>query len=255
MSVLTGDEWGRPLPSGLSADVRRILAARSLRAFADGFMALLQPIYLLQGGLGAFAIGSIVTSSLLGSSLLTLAVGFRAHRHSRRRMLAGACLLMAATGAGLALSRDYGWVVVVAFVGTVNPTAGDVTVFLPLEQSLLADGVAPGRRTALFARYSLVGAILGASGTLAASLPDLAAGRLGLDRSAAVQGMCWLYAALGLAALVLYRGLSPAIEPPSGADAARPALRESAGIVYRLAGLFSIDAFGSGFFVQSLLAF
>ena len=254
MSVLTGDEWWRPLPRGLSRDARRILAARSVRGFADGFMALLLPIYLLQVGFGALAIGSIVTCTLLGSAVLTLLVGLRAQRHSRRRMLAGACLLMAATGSGLASSEDYWWLLVIAFIGTVNPTAGDVSVFLPLEHTVLAQIVEPSRRTALFARYGLVGTILGALGTLAAALPDLAAAHTGLSQTAAIRGMFWLYGALGLAAFVVCRGLSPTIEPPSGFDASRPALGRSARIVYRLAALFSLDALGSGFFVQSLLA-
>ena len=40
----------------------------------------------------------------------------------------------------------------IGFVGTLNPSAGDVSLFLPLEQALLAHGVADNKRTALFAR-------------------------------------------------------------------------------------------------------
>jgi predicted MFS family arabinose efflux permease len=64
--------------------------------------------------------------------------------------------------------------------------------------------------------------------------------------------MFLLYALLGLVALLLYRGLSPAIEPE--ATTARAPLTTSKGIVYKLAALFSLDSFGSGFVVQSLLA-
>ena len=66
--------------------------------------------------------------------------------------------------------------------------------------------------------------------------------------------MFYLYGALGLVALLLYRRLSPAVEAPSAGDAPRSTLGASRSIVYGLAALFSIDAFGSGFFVQSLLA-
>ena len=82
---------------------------------------------------------------------------------------------MALTGLGFAAFDDFWPLLVVAFVGTLNPSAGDVSVFLPLEQALLARSVAAPDRTALFARYSLVGSLLGAAGTLLAALPELAA--------------------------------------------------------------------------------
>jgi MFS family permease len=232
----------------------RVLAGRSARAFADGFVSLLLPVYLLRLGYGPFAIGSIITSTLVGSALLTLALGVVAHRYSRRWMLRVACLLMVATGAGFALIHDYWPILIVAFVGTLNPSSGDVSVFLPLEQTVLAETVDPKRRTALFARYSLFGTFMGALGTLAAALPDLVATRFGIGRLAALQGMFWLYGALGAVALLLYRPLSRAVEANPQADAPRHALGESKGIVYSLAALFSLDSFGTGFFVQSLLA-
>ena len=143
------------VPAGASIDARWVLAARSIRAFADGFVSLLLPIYLLELGFGTFAIGSIITSTLIGSALLTFSIGLVAHRYARRAMLRSACLLMIATGAAFALSTDYWPIVVVAFIGTINPTAGDVSLFLPLEQTVLAQSVTPTDRTALFARYSL----------------------------------------------------------------------------------------------------
>src|SRR2546421_10720731 len=98
--LTTGDEWWRPLPPGASADALRVLAARGVRAFGDGFVALLLPIYLVELGFSALAIGAIVTSTLIGTALLTLWVGWVANRYSRRLLLLGAAVLMAATGAG-----------------------------------------------------------------------------------------------------------------------------------------------------------
>ena len=45
---LSGDEWWRPLPPEASCDALRILAARGIRAFGDGYVALLLPIYLVE---------------------------------------------------------------------------------------------------------------------------------------------------------------------------------------------------------------
>lgn len=250
--MIAGNEWWRLIPQGVSRDALWILAARGVRSFADGFVALLLPIYLLERGFSAFAIGSIITSTLIGSALLTLWVGMIANQHPRRKMLLAACLLMAVTGVGFMLARDYWPILIIAFVGTMNPTAGDVSLFLPLEHTALTQTVEPRRRTALFARYSLVGTLAGAVGALAASIPDLAANLAGLPRLAAMQLMFGLYGVLGIVAFLLYRLLSPAVEVVSAAPAAP--LGPSKRIVYGLTVLFCIDAFGGGFFVQSLLA-
>jgi MFS family permease len=250
--MLVGDEWWRPIPTAATADARRILAIRGLRAFADGFVSLLMPAYLLARGFDALAIGTILTSTLIGSSCLTMLVGMIAHRFHRRRMLLAACLLMALTGLGFAFLGAYWPLMVVAFVGTMNPSSGDVSLFLPLEHTSLAQTVDPRRRTALFARYSLVGSLVGAIGTLAASLPDVAERWTGIDPTVAIQAMFLLYGAIGAAAFVLYLRLSPAVE--AVAEAPPAPLKESRGIVYRMMALFALDAFGGGFLAQSILA-
>jgi predicted MFS family arabinose efflux permease len=141
----------------------------------------------------------------------------------------------------------------IAFVGTMNPTSGDASIFLPLEQAALAQTAEPRRRTALFARYSVIGSLAGAVGTLAAAAPDFLAGTEGAGRIGVMQLMFVTYAALGVVTLVLYRPLSPAIEAPLTPVPAAP-LGKSKRLVYGLAALFGMDSFGTGFLVQSLLA-
>ena len=174
----------------------------------DGFVALLLPIYLVDLGFSSLAIGSIVASTLIGTALLTLWVGWVAHRHSRRRLLLAAAVLMAATGLGFAVVRDFWPLLVIAFVGTMNPTSGDASIFLPLEQTVLTQTVEARQRTALFAHYSVVGSLAGALGILAASLPDMMVDWTGTSRSAAMQYMFALYALLGCITFLLYRPLS-----------------------------------------------
>jgi predicted MFS family arabinose efflux permease len=134
----------------------------------------------------------------------------------------------------------------------MNPTSGDASIFVPLEQTVLTQTVVPQQRTALFARYSVIGSLAGALGVLAASFPDLATVSTGSTRITAMQLMFALYAALGVVALMLYRPLSPAIEMAGEVPAAP--LQKSRRLVYGLAALFGMDSFGTGFLVQSLLA-
>jgi MFS family permease len=250
--MLTGDAWWHLLPPGASSDALRILAARGVRAFADGYVALLLPIYLVEIGFSSLAIGLIVASTLIGTALLTLWVGLIANRHSRRRLLLAASLLMAATGVGFSLTTAFWPLLVIAFVGTMNPTSGDASVFQPLEQTVLAQAIAPQRRTALFARYSVIGSLAGAVGVLAAAVPDIAGTWVGSDRVSAMQVMFGAYGALGIVSMLLYRPLSPAAEAAEAAPQAP--LGQSRRLVYGLAALFGMDSFGTGFLVQSLLA-
>ena len=249
---LSGDEWWRPLPPGVSADVLRVLAARGVRAFGDGFVALLLPIYLVERSFSAFAIGAIVCGTLVGTALLTLWVGLIANRHSLRRLLLAASLLMATTGAGFATTTAFWPLLVIAFVGTMNPTSGDASIFVPLEQTVLTETIEPRRRTALFARYSVIGSCAAALGVLAAAFPDYATAWTGCSRSTAMQLMFGLYAFLGLGAFLLYRPLSPAVEVADRTPEAP--LGPSKKLVYGMAALFGMDSFGTGFLVQSLLA-
>jgi len=239
------------LPPDTTADAGVLLTARGVRAFADGLVSVLLPAYLLTLGFNAFQIGGVATATLIGSAALTLVVGLIAHRFRSRQLLASAAVLMVATGAGFVLVHDYWPLLVVAFIGTLNPSSGDVSVFLPLEQSTLTTSVSAKERTSLFARYSLVGSLLGATGALCAGLPDLIAARGSFNMTQSLQGMFVIYGVLGFIALLLYRRLSPALEEEHHK---RAPLKQSRRIVYTLAALFSLDSLGTGFAVQSLLA-
>jgi MFS family permease len=228
--------------------IHLVLAARALRGFADGCIAVVLPAYLLALGHGELEVGLISTATLFGSACTTLAVGRWGHRFPIRRLMLAAALLMAATGAAFAGFSSLWPLLVVGFAGTLNPSSGDASVFMPLDHTMLATTPAE-QRTAVFARYSFIGSAAGALGALAAGAPEwlAAAGWTLLD---GLRAMFLLYAATGLVVWCLYRQLpAPRVEeqrPPA-------ALGRSRGIVWRLAGLFSIDSFAGGLVLNSLL--
>ncbi|HEY5558521.1 MAG TPA: MFS transporter [Steroidobacteraceae bacterium] len=225
--------------------------ARAFRDFGDGFVAVLLVVYLTELGYGAFEVGVVATAALLGSALMTLGIGLLGPAGSQRTLLLFASVLMTATGLAFAMTGSYPALLLIAFVGTINPTAGNVSIFVPMEHALLVGAAPDAGRTRMFAIYGLTGAFAAALGSLAAGSPELLVS-LGWTRLGALRAMFVLYAALGIAGGLMYRLV------PRGTAAAdeRPqfALGPSRKIVYRLAALFSIDAFAGGFAVQSLMA-
>ncbi len=234
--------------------VRLLLLGRGLRAFVDGCVAVLLPAYLLALGFGPWDVGVLSTTTLLGSALATMAVGRWGHHVDARRLLLAAALLMAATGLAFAVMPGFGvfWpLLLVAFVGTLNPSGGDVSVFLPLEHARLAEAAQGHARTTLFARYSVIGAFSGAFGALAAALPDLLLATSGIALLTSMRGVFVAYAIVGLLVWLLYRRLPRAA---AGTAAAAAPLGPSRPVVLRLAALFAVDSFAGGLVVNALLA-
>ncbi|RQT23673.1 MFS transporter [Burkholderia cepacia] len=239
------------MPAGVEHTAWILLVSRGLRGFCDGFIAVLLPAYLLLLGFAQIDVGLISTATLAGSAAATIAVGVIASRFPPRRVLTIAAVLMAVTGIGFAGLSTLWPLLIVAFVGTLNPSSGDVSLFLPLEQARLAEAANGDARTALFARYSLIGAVSAALGSLAAGLPLWLASHAGISLLEAMRAMFLLYAVTGIAVAALYRRL-PITE--SRRAMAAPPLGPSRRIVTRLALLFSIDAFAGGLVVNSLLS-
>ena len=232
-------------------DIFYLYCARAVRGFGDGFAVIILPAYLSALGFSPFQIGLVAAAALLGSAVMTLAVGYLARHYDLRGLLLCSALAMVATGIALPLSPQVLFVLAVAFLGTMNPSTGDIGMFVPLEHSMLAHGAADDQRTHVFARYSLIGALATAAGALAAAVPDGLV-QFGFGAVPSLQVMFYVYAALGLIAAGLYRSVPRAL-PDEAKPRATP-LGQSRGIVYRLAALFSLDAFAGGFAVQSLVA-
>src|SRR6516164_7892675 len=177
------------------ADVVNLYAARAARGFGDGFAAIILPAYLLEIGFNPLQIGLVATAALLGSAATTLAIGFLGPRYHLRTLLLACAALMVVTGIAIPSFQHFVFIAAIAFIGTMNPTTGDIGVHVPLEQAALAHGVSDQDRTRVFARYSLIGALSIAAGALAAGAPDLLVS-LGMGRIGALQAMFYVYAAM-----------------------------------------------------------
>lgn len=93
-----------------------------MRDFGDGYVAILLPAYLTALGYSTVKVGVIATTALLGSSIITLAVGLFGGRHDLRRLLIAASVLMTVTGMALSVAWDFGFLLLVARNG--KPVSG-----------------------------------------------------------------------------------------------------------------------------------
>ena len=197
------------LPPGAAPEAGILLAARGVRAFGDGLVSLVLPAWLLTLGYGPWETGILASATLAGSALLTLGVGLFAHRGSGRALLIVAGATMALTGLGFAVLHGFWPLLVVAFVGTLNPSSGDVSVFLPLEHARLATRVPRARPHARCSRATASSArsarrsarCAPACPTWLARLPGVA------ELDGAPGGFPPLRRARRLASLLLYRRL------------------------------------------------
>lgn len=241
----------RILPPGASRDAAVLLQTRGIRAFGDGLVSVVLAAYLTALGFSSARIGVLVSLTLLGSAAVTLTVGLRGHTFPRRRLLRLVSLLMMATGVGFAAFTGFWPLALVALIGTMNPSGGDVSVFLPTEQALLPSTAPDSERTALFARYALIGSLLAAFGALSAGVPEWVGGRVGLSTVSSLRIAFVVYALLAAIVFVRYRSLSDDVEATTAAPSTP--LGESRSVVYRLAALFSLDALGGGFVLTAML--
>ncbi len=232
-------------------DILCLYGARALRGFGDGFAIIILPVYLSAIGFSPQQIGIVASASLLGTAALTLITGFIAPRYELRNLFLAGAGLIVFTGLLFPAAQSIAPVLLIAFIGSINPSAGDLGMLIPLEHALLTKETADRDRTSVFAKYSLIGALTSAVGSLAAALPEILTSH-GWQRLIAIKLMFYGYAALGLLAAFLYRQLPR--DHSHAANVPKTALGPSRNIVYRLAALFSMDAFAGGFVVQSLLA-
>ncbi len=255
----------------LSRDGRLLFATRIVRLFAYGFLSVVLALYLAQLGLSDQQIGLLLTLTMAGDAVISLAITSRADRLGRRRMLLLGAGLMILAGlvfvllgqadiSGLALLL----LSIAAIIGTISPSGAEVGPFLSIEQAILPQTAPDAQRTQVFAWYNLVGSFATALGALAggglASLLQWG----GNTPLASYQAVVLGYALLGGVLALLFTRLSAAAEPapPSGASSLTSGgqraffgLHRSRAVVLRLSGLFALDAFAGGLVVQSLIAY
>jgi MFS family permease len=233
-----------------------LFATRSLRMFAYGLVSVVLLLYLTGLGFGTGSIGLLFSFALLGDTLLSFLITIRADRIGRRRMLVAGALLMLAAGFPLAASTNYALILVALTIGVISPTGNEAGPFLALEQAALSELVPSETRTSVFAWYNLAGSLSTALGALCSGWISQALQGSGANPVASYRVSVLAYCGIGLVLALLFLLTTREIEAPRPvATVGKLGLGGSRGIVAKLAALFSLDAFGGGFVVQSAMAY
>lgn len=245
--------------TSLTGDGRWLFATRMVRMFAYGFVSVVLALYLAAAGLTENQIGLLLTFTLIGDTVIALWLTSHADRAGRRKTLQVSAGLMVLAGGVLALTQNYWLALAAATLGVLSPSGNEVGAFLPVEQAALTQTISDEQRTSTLAWYQLAGSLATALGALAGGgLAQVLqnAGTVPLESYRAVLAT---YAGLGILLLLMFTRLtysveSRVIQPP----ATRPfslGLHRSRNVVFKLAALFSLDAFGGALVVQSFFAY
>jgi MFS family permease len=239
----------------LDSDGRKLLVTRLLRTFGYGYLAVVLAIYLQKVGLGATAVGGLLTAAVAGSAVMTVFWSLLADRYGRRRTVATMSALMVVGGLLFAFGTSL-WVLLLgAFTGTISASSAEVGPFQTVEQAILPGTTEPGKRTWLFSIYDMLGNFAGALGAVFAGTVALWS-HLGLHGASAYRPLFLLYALIGVANLVIFLTLSPKAELAEiNAERNFVGLHRSTGTVVKLSALFGMDSFAGGFVLQSIVAY
>jgi MFS family permease len=245
--------------SWLSKDGKLLLAARTLRTFAYGFLSVILAIYLKLVGFEDFYIGFILTATLVNSVIFTLIASFYADRVGRRKILIMYAALMSLSGLIFFLTTNYIALIISALIGTINVTGTETGAFLSIEQAVLPQMVNDiNKRNTVYAFYNMVGTFAMSAGVLLSGLPQILAQQYGLNQIQSIRPLFLLYSIIGLAVLCIYYLISNRVEVQTNSMRHKP-LREtlspqSKQIVGKLSSLFALDSFAGGFVIQSIVS-
>ena len=244
----------------LTRDGTLLFLTRFVRLFSYGALSVVLVFYLTGIGLSESQTGMLLTLTLLGDTLVSLFLTTQADRIGRRRMLIIGAILMAGAGLAFACTNRFLFLVLAGTIGVISPSGNEVGPFLSIEQAALSHVVPARGRTAVFAWYTLDGAIATAAGSLFAGFLTQRLQRAAVTPVWSERTIILIYAALGLLLTVLFASLSSAAEVnrDAGDGVGRKdllGLASSRALVLKLSGLFALDAFGGGFVVQSFAAY
>ena len=224
----------------MQRNVSLVFAAKTIRTFCYGFMAVLLPIHLAQMELSKTSLGLAFSLSLFVGAFATRLAAIPSRRFGPHRTLAMLHGITVLSGI-LFLFAQTPWVLILAMaIGNLAIGVGESGPFLALEQVVLARSIPNERMTFLMSIYNLLGYV-------AAGLGGVIVGAF----STHLTIFFGLFIVGGVIQSLLCLGFThvEASKPPS------LSLEGNHPLIRKIALLFSLDAFAGGFIVQGWIVY
>src|ERR1051325_7254804 len=172
----------------LSKDGKLLLAARTLRTFAYGFLSVVLAIYLKLVGFNDLYIGIILSATLINSVIFI-------------------------SGLIFFVTSNYVALIISAFIGTINVNGTETGAFLSIEQAMLPQTINdPKKRNTVYALYNMAGTLAMSAGVLLSGLPHVFAQQYGWNQIESIKPLFALYSIIGLGVLAIYFSISSRVE-------------------------------------------
>ncbi|MCL5009553.1 MAG: MFS transporter [Candidatus Parvarchaeota archaeon] len=227
-----------------------LLLTKTLRTFGFGFLSIILPLYLLKLGYSALFIGVVLSASVFSSVMYNVLVSKFSDRFGRGRSLVILSLLMAFSGVLLILNISAVSLVIASIIGAMSVTGTETGPFVAVEQSAIATSTDQRNRTNVFGLYNFLGYSAAAFGALFSGLPSL------FSKVSGYYILLYIYIGISIALAVIYYTLGRNLELKKKVKPNRDyhISKSDKKIIVKLSLLFSVDAFGGGFVLQSLLS-
>ncbi len=248
---------------GVDTNLVLISIARLLRTVGFGAVSVVLALFMIKRGFTNVEVGLLLSGTLLTDALFTTVASSFANKLGLRNMLYLSCATIVIGGLILSYAQD-NWMIAAAVVlGIVSPSGFEGGPFAPLEQAIVAKSTHGRKLISAFSWYNMVGFGGAALGALLAGICAAHS-----NAESAYQTIFLAYAFGGIALAVLYsfvdvrhlKAPKESIEHPYqestsavASNADLTSTDRSKHYALRLAALQSLDAFGGGFIVQSIL--
>lgn len=225
-----------------------LFVTKALRVFAYSYISIILPLYLLRSGYSAFFVGIVVTVAILSSVFYNILISKYADSFGRGRSLILLSFMMALSGLIFALNINNYFILIAAFIGTISVTGTETGPFLSIEQAALTKFTTAEKRTMMYSTYNFIGYTAMAAGSLFSGIPGF------LNNFNLYYLLFYVYVVLALILALIYYLLGSNLELDHKKEIKTPISPDTKKIIIRLSALFSMDAFGGGFVLQSLLS-
>ena len=245
-----------------------LILTKFIRVFAYAFVSIVMPLYLLATGYTALFIGIVVTITIFASVIFNVLVTLYASRIGEKKFLVILSMIMAFSGILFAWNPDTlvfnsqmqigslvlnlgkvsPVIIIAALLGAISVTGTETGPFQSIEQSMIASSTPDSRRTMKFSIYNFFGYLAVSTGSLFPGAVDYITSS-GMD----MRIMFIVYSGFAVAMAFVYSAM-PEIRTLDKNDRKFAVSPETRSTVIKLSFMFSLDSFGGGFVLQSMLA-